>query len=101
MPARITEVRDAAKAKIEAWEGWSPGSDDAVVARYSFDVDSKTHTGRKVYIVPSAADSPESVTRAEDAKDYTLTFMTVEKFKAEDGQGDPPDEWVDERVRFV
>jgi hypothetical protein len=97
MAARITEVRDAAADRVREW--WDPTGPDEVRGCYRFDYDSRTAAGRKVFVLPvSYTGSP--VTRREDADDYALAVVVVERFPAESA-GDPDEAWVDERVEWV
>lgn len=103
MPSRIVEVRDAAATLVEtewAAEFGPLGANDEVIARYTVDIDSSKITGRKVYVFPSTI-AGRPIARGDDEKDYTLAFLIVERFTADDGQGDPDEEWVDERVEFA
>jgi hypothetical protein len=94
MAARIVEVRNALAAVISAW--WTPSNPDAVLAPWRFDIDSKTHTGRKVYVFPSEYGS-ENIARGFSQDDYAFVLLVVEKY---DEQGFPPDAWTDERVEW-
>jgi len=94
MAARITEVRNAVAAAINAAWVSRESVNDEVVTLSRVTIDSATHAGRKVYVFRSAyAEVP--VTRDEDQGDYTIAVMVVERYA---GQGHPPESWVDARV---
>lgn len=97
--ARIIEARDALKQLIDA--AWPVGEresaeDDEVLTPWVFRIEAEKVRGRKVFVFPSAY-ATELVTRASDRGDYTFVLLVVERYRE---QGDPPDEWVDERVNF-
>lgn len=92
----ITAVRDAAIAKVLA--AWTTRTaDDTVSGPARADKKLWKARGRGVYVFRSErADQP--ATRDEDQHDYTLVVWVIEKYP---DAGDPPDEWVDERVNWV
>ena len=96
MSARIIDVRDALAERIN--DAWAADMEDAdeVLTPYRFDIDSATHTGRKVYVFPSTYTGVPA-TRADDQNDYGLVVIVVERYTL---AGDPPDEWIDERVTW-
>ena len=94
MAARIVEVRNALAAAISAW--WAPSAPDAVLTPWRFDLDSKTHTGRKVYVFPSEY-ATENVARGFEQGDYAFALVVAEKYEE---QGQPSDAWTDERVEW-
>lgn len=92
----ITAVRDALAALIdELWDTDDPA--DEVVTKSSPDIDTSALKGRKVYVL-RASRADEVANRGEDANDYTLVILVVEKFR---NQGEAPEEWIDERVAWV
>jgi hypothetical protein len=95
--ARIILARDALKDRIdEIWTDRGDPDNDEVLAPWSYRIDSKALTGRKVLVFPTTyAGVP--VTRDEDQDDYGFVLLVVERYTE---QGDPPDAWVDERVDF-
>lgn len=100
MASRIGQLRNAAKKLIDDWWEARWAAEDEVVSDYEFEIDSKTHKGRKVYIVPATgAISP--VDRGTDLRDLGLLFLVVDKFAKDEGQGRPPEDWTDERVEFT
>jgi hypothetical protein len=95
MAARVELLRDALADLIRGQ--WNPSAPDQVLATYRFDVYASTLTGRKVIVFPEAyAGFP--ATRGEDSVDYGFQVWVVERYT---GPGQPPDEWVSERVAFV
>lgn len=94
MAARIVQVRNALAAAISAW--WTPSAPDAVLTPWRFDLDTKTHTGRKVYVFPSDY-TTENIARGFEQGDYGFTLIVAEKYEE---QGEPPDAWTDERVEW-
>lgn len=94
MAARIVEVRNALAAAITTW--WTPSAPDAVLTPWRFDLDSKTHTGRKVYVFPSEY-ARENVARGREQCDYAFALIVAERYEE---QGQPPDSWTDERVEW-
>ncbi|HYH69216.1 MAG TPA: hypothetical protein VD866_31270 [Urbifossiella sp.] len=116
--ARITQVRDALAAFIDAaWDEAvvaealpARATADEVIAKYrlDFSLDSSkplTFEGRKVCVfVGTYQGIPAD--RGEGANDYTLTVWVLELYRdpaALPGapQGAPPDEWLDERLYFA
>lgn len=95
--SRILPVRDALRDTInEWWEERDDPENDEVLCPWKFPIQTAGIAGRKVVIFPSAyAGVP--VTRAEDQDDYSHTILVVERYRE---QGDPPNEWIDERVNF-
>lgn len=96
--ARIIEVRDALKARIE--ELWPvedrASADDEVLAPLVFRLKAETTKGRKVFILASAY-VKEIASRSSDRCDYTYVILVSERYR---GQGHPPDEWITERISF-
>lgn len=96
MAARSKEVRDAIVARILAW--WTDrGADDAVSGLYRVDITAESLTGRKIQVFPLRT-AGELVNRLEDANDYAFAVWIVERYT---GEGDPTEEWIDERVEWV
>lgn len=95
MSARITELRDALLALVEAH--WSPAAPDEVVGDYQYDVMAADLTGRKVLVFADTADSFLSA-RAADGNDFGFQVWVVERFT---DPGRPTRAWVDERVAFL
>lgn len=94
MAARIVEVRNALAAAISAW--WTPTAPNAVLTPWRFDIDTKTHTGRKVYVFPSEY-LRENIARGAEQADYTFAVLVAERYE---DQGQPPDSWTDDRVEW-
>lgn len=103
--ARITQVRDAAAAFLDAeWVAAFPGrgADDEVLSKYrlDFSLDSTkplNFDGRKVCVFVGTYQGVPA-DRGEDANDYTLTVWVLELYR---DQGAPPDEWVDALLHFT
>jgi hypothetical protein len=94
-PGRVRVVRDALIASVRQW--WAPTAPDEVVAKWWYDVYATGLAGRKVLFVPEAY-SGFPVSRGEDGGDYSYQVWVVERYE---GQGDPPDEWIDARLDFA
>lgn len=97
--ARIIQARDALKEKIDTlWpvETRESQTDDEVLTPWAFRIEAEKVVGRKVFVFPSAYTN-ELATRVSDRDDYTFVILVVERYRE---QGDPPDEWTDERVEF-
>lgn len=99
MAARITEVRNAVVALINAAWVSRESIDDQVIGKTRVDIDSEKHKGRKVYVFRSTY-TGNPANRDEDENDYTIALMVVERFAAASGMGDPPESWVDARVEW-
>lgn len=109
--ARVNEVRDALAARIEA--AWIPyatsivtpatatqraraGEQDEVITAARWEIKERVHRGRKIYVVRDRL-AGRPGTRGEDEQDYGFLVFVAEFYR---DQGEPPDEWVDERVEF-
>jgi len=95
---RIVCVRNALACRIlELWYGQQPPPDgDEVLTPWVYRIDSDKIIGRKVMVFADAF-SQVTANRRDDQNDYTYTIMVVERYTE---QGDAPDEWIDERVKF-
>lgn len=101
MAARIIEIADDIKATIENW--WRPNRPSRVERRYlprttqpgpaGFWLD-----GRRVYVMATGPVEGIAITRADDDTTFTLWVVISEKYPK---AGEPPTEWVDERVNWV
>lgn len=109
--ARVNEVRDAIKARIDSawvtfadaqvtppadWQRARESEQDEVVVASRWEIRASKLKGRKVYVVRDAvADQP--ATRGDDEKDFRFAFVVAERYA---GSDDPPEEWLDARVEF-
>jgi hypothetical protein len=102
VPSRIEEVCAAAAARVQA--DWGPVPPDLVVGPvYSIDIctdpgdPARLLVGRHVYLFPSAY-RQVAADRGADTNEYEIAALVVELYR---GEGDPPEDWVRERVEFV
>lgn len=110
-PTRITAVRDALAARVNAaWvtqeqavltppsagQRARQSAADEVITRTVFDVNTAKITGRKIHVLRASLEGDDA-TRKEDEFDYGYRLFVVEKFT---DPGDPTEEWIDERVEF-
>lgn len=99
MSARILDVCDAVAAALTTEIGGPPGDPAATVERvYQADIETRSLTGRKVYVMPGSYAGVERPTRGERSQDNTVTVLVVERYT---DQGPPPNDWLDERVEWV
>lgn len=91
----ITAVKDALVARIDA--AWGPPAGSEVSGKGRIDFDAGTLTGRRV-VVFRAGRQDAPVTREADQYDYAFAVWVVERYA---DQGDPPEDWIDERVAWV
>lgn len=59
--------------------------------------------GRQIFVIPVSQSTPERMSRAELDNLYTFVILTAERYTDKTGgySGDPPNDWIDERVAFV
>lgn len=76
---------------------WTPSDPDAVERRYLERIDLDGLRGRRVFFFPAGYDN-RPATRGHDDYTHRITCLVVEKYP---DAGDPPREWIDERVDFV
>lgn len=95
MPARVSKIRTALLALIEA--EWVHTAPDEVIEDYLYDIYAADLTGRKVLVVLDAY-SGFPATRGEDTTDYGYQVWIAERYT---GAGYPPNSWIEERLEFV
>lgn len=72
------------------------GLDLTITGAWQVTDDLAKMTGRKVYILPINYNPVDPVSRDDkNTFDVGLSILTIERYEE---QGDPPNEWVDERV---
>lgn len=106
--ARITEVASAVAGFLG--RHCDPESDVTVERVYSTSwldpdlyLDNPTladrFTGRRVYVAGLAQRQQGPATRAEDANDYDVAVIVIERYTGEEAE--VPDEWLDDRTAWV
>lgn len=98
--ARLVEVAEAVRAEIAAGPFDDPaGMEPASVERvWGMDFEADRAAGLRVHVVPVGYSQPETATRAEVTWEYTVGVVVTDRYSE---AGQPPKEWVDERVRWV
>lgn len=82
---------------------WGPSGSDGVERAYfkrlgdPDDADTKI-TGRRVYVFPTGYDSANA-DRSENDYQHRVSVLVAERYA--EAAGDPPRDWVDDRVDFV
>lgn len=94
MSARVVEVRDALKARVSEW--WGAAAPNEVRSPWRMDYRTAELVGRKVDIYPAEYAS-DNATRGAEQGDYRFLIVVAEVYP---DPGDPPDDWIDERVAW-
>lgn len=75
--ARIDEVCDAVVELID--DNWNPSDPDEVSAPDELEIDTKSLSGRHVYVFATAYGG-NPATRGQDSNDYEVTVIVAEKY---------------------
>lgn len=96
MPARSTQVRNAVADRIAS--GWPAVKPATVESVYHYTVSDGFPSGRHVLVFDVGEEQIGAADRVTDINDYSVSVVVFEKHE---DAGDPPTDWVDERVDWV